>query len=126
MNKIQLHVSSNLLFIQVVNPNISRALRHPFFQWKLKSDMARLYNNCLIIKVVLILQITHPPAHQYADPISLHKKYSRLSIIRNPRDYKKNSNYRDFELSRGKKKILIIKSFYYIFENMYELHKFYV
>ena len=26
-----------------------------------------------------------------------------------------------FELSRGKKKIRIIKSFYYIFENMYEL-----
>ena len=52
--------------------------------------------------------------------------YSRLSIIRNPRDYKKNSNYRDFELSRSlnqqeeREKKRIIKSFYYIFENMYE------
>ena len=52
----------------------------------------------------------------------------QIQSIRNPSDYKKNSNYRDFELSRslfelskGKKKIRIIKSFYYIFENMYEL-----
>ena len=51
--------------------------------------------------------------------------YSRLLIVRNPRDYKKNSNYRDLTRSlnyqKERKKIRIIKSFYYIFENMYEL-----
>ena len=59
-------------------------------------------------------------------------KCSGLSIIRNPRDYKKNSNYRDFELSRSlkyqeeRKKFELLGAFIIFLKICMSLHKFYI